>query len=221
MWGGQKQHGGAFPAPSGLLRVFQVGASSRPVYRRILEKFEEWLLKNKLKITTVVELDRAMECYYEWVHVTGQPTSWAKQLKAAVVLKFPHVKSALTCSSAAMRGFFHLHESAIYPPVAPHLVLASSMWLWIRGRAAESLALLVSFTCCLRIGAVCSLMWQHVVLVGDFHGGTAAARVSTLTIPRAKNGSDLVFPIDQPLVVALLRRLRGRAERRRVGRVWP
>jgi integrase len=189
-----------------------------PVYRRILQRFDDWLCVNKVIISSFGELDSAMECYYEWVHSAGQPTSWAKQLKAAVVLRCPSAKDRLPASSAAVRGYFRAHPSTVYDPVAPHLALALSMFFWLDGDLDVSLAVLLAFTCCLRIGATCRLRWEHLVLANDVRVGSVVTSGSTLTVPLAKNGKDLVFPINQPLVVALLHRWRGVT---RMGRVFP
>ena len=191
------------------LRQATVQEKTIKKYKRVRRYFYRWIEEHRYEWPTEIDgWDELGEGFLEWGRKYKRPAYWGQTLAPALVFMNPYLKGKLRRTRQAAKGLSHLTPVKSKLPISPKLTWAIAVTLVQMRKQEAAIAILLMFTCYLRMGEVLGLRRFAVAFPGD--PGVPTNTRASITILQTKTGPDQAVTIEQPLVEALLRRHRGR-----------
>lgn len=189
---------------------FLLSASVKPAtlrqYNASVVGFINWCRENGEDARAASDLDELVCDYMHYLFINGGGYQAAANLISGISLHLPSLRSSLSISRRALKGWQRLRTPSPWPPLTYPLCVAIACQLSSAGFVREAIGCLLAFECYLRIGEFTSLMREDVAFAGDARLGAAYAG-SALRLRATKTGTNQWVSVRDAEVIILLRAL--------------
>lgn len=148
-------------------------------------------------------IDMLLSDFINHLFHSGAPFGYAAHTVGGLVHHLPHLRSKLFESHLRLRGWTRHRTTSSHPPLTWELtvVFAALMSAW--GHHSESLGLLLSFDCYLRVGELTSLRKCDIIMRDDARLGRSHTKMA-LWLPKTKTGLNQWVTVNSDTVATLL-----------------
>ena len=158
-------------------------------YEKAYERFYVWLGRKEVKVG---DLDECLLQYFEEIFEehNGKGKSVGKLVMAALVFFVPKCRTGLGLARQAMKGWDRLTPSQAYPPLDRRTNFLVAYWLFVHGKFAFGVAVLLAFECFLRISEVVNIRMEHFMFDGDSNLPKEFAYSAVIRLEKTKTGDE-------------------------------
>ena len=181
-------------------------------YTKEYVAFFAWADGSVREVSSWSDLDGVMVDYLDELFELnqGRGRSAAGNLVSAVNLFFPGAKGCLPACGKLLKGWARLRPSAAWPPISRGLNRLVAFWLFKAGFPWHGMAVLLGFSCLLRISEVLQVVAQDIVFKGDAVLPAGFKHEALIRLGKAKTGEEQSVVISELWVASLLKVMVGK-----------
>ncbi len=187
------------------LRDAALAPSTIKTYTKQLTHFltHSRLTLQQLPSLTAEHIDTLLAAFINHLYLTRAPQAYGAHVMGGLLHHLPHLRDKLYESRLLMRGWKRRTATTSHPPLTWELAVVFATAMAVRGHHAESLGVLLSFDCYLRVGELTSLRVSDVVLPHDARMGRSHTGMA-LRLARTKTGVNQWVSLRDDAVAGLL-----------------
>jgi hypothetical protein len=178
-----------------------VAAKTDKDYRRALDRFTAWVVREGYRVSDPSDWDRALAKYMEVRFSAGDGRALGEKTLAALVHFRPDLGHRLPLSRRTAKGWAVAMPVKSRPPLTWSMVCAIAFVCWSSGRRLSALAFMLAFDCYLRREEIAQVRGD---LLFDAPDGSLL-----LVLPKCKTGNNQSVTVRNTVIVGWLRKLRG------------
>lgn len=191
------------------LVLASVGVRTQARYAKEYVAFYDWVVGSPtaLSVQSSEELDALLVDYLdEFFELNqGRERSAAGCLVSGINLFHPEMQGRLHGVGRLLKGWKKLRPSEAWPPMSRGHNRLVAYWLFARGFSGFGLAVLLGFSCLLRISEVLQLKAGDVVFAGDAVLPAAFPNAALIRLGKAKTGEEQSVVVSEVWVAQLLK----------------
>ena len=187
------------------LRDSALAPSTIKTYSKQLHHFltHTRLTLQQLPSLPAERLDALLADFINHLYRTGAPAAYGNHVIGGVLHQLPRMRDKLFESRLCLRGWRNRSSTTSHPPLTWELAVLFAVVMSCNGHHAESLGVLLSFDCYLRVGELTSLRVSDVVLPHDSRMGHSHTGMA-LRLARTKTGVNQWVSLRDSAVADLL-----------------
>ena len=191
------------------LVLASVGSHTYRRYAKEYGAFYLWVVgaPTALSVRAPEDVDALLVDYLEEFFELnqGRGRSAAGCLVSGMILFYPRLKGCLFSVARLLKGWKRLRPSEAWPPMSRGHNRLVAYWLFAKGFSGFGLAVLLGFSCLLRISEVLQLKAGDVVFAGDAVLPAAFPNAALIRLGKAKTGEEQSVVVKEVWVAQLLR----------------
>ena len=191
------------------LVLASVKPRTRARYAREYGAFYDWVVGSPiaLSVRSSEDMDALLVDYLdEFFELNqGRGRSAAGCLVSGINLFYPQMKGCLHAVGRLLKGWKRLRPSEAWPPMSRGHNRLVAYWLFVKGFSGFGLAVLLGFSCLLRISEVLQLKAGDVVFAGDAVLPAAFPYAALIRLGKAKTGEEQSVVVADVWVAQLLK----------------
>jgi integrase len=157
---------------------------------------------SKLHRLSLRKIDSLLSSYFNYSYSIGGSYAYACHTLNGLCFHYPAIRGALHESNRCLKGWRKKRKSRSHPPITWELTMLIAVILLKSGFYSESIGVLLSFDCYLRVGELLSLTYNDVAKPNDPRLGSAHRQMA-LRLAKTKTGLNQWVTVSDPDVAVL------------------